>query len=191
MNANTLEQAAALWEATSMTIPETAQRATALLNQAGIPTLIAGGLAVQVHGYPRLTVDADIVVPDVVKAHQVLLAHGYRASLTVATGVIDPETNVRVDLLPGGSSLTPRCPVAFPIPTQTEHAYINLPDLISVKLGSFLSSPVRRSRDKTDVIELIIRNGLPRDLAGIALPVQSLYFELWDAIQAEPEPPAS
>jgi len=34
-----------------MDIPESAQRARAILKEAGIPSLIAGGLAVQVHGY--------------------------------------------------------------------------------------------------------------------------------------------
>jgi hypothetical protein len=51
VNANTLHDAAVLWEASGKDIPETAQRAKAVLNQAGIPALIAGGLAVQVHGY--------------------------------------------------------------------------------------------------------------------------------------------
>jgi len=92
-------------------------------------------LAVQVHGYPRFTVDADIVVPDLVAAHQVLLAHGYSPSLRVATGVIDPQTKVRIDLLPGGGSLTPRCPVNFPMPSELAGVYISLPDLIGVKLA--------------------------------------------------------
>src|SRR5205823_4898781 len=129
-----LHEAAVLWEASGMTIPETAQRATAVLNQAGIPTLIAGGLAVQIHGYPRFTVDANIVVPDIIAAHQILLEHGYSALVRAPTGVIDPESKVRVDLLPGGSCLTPRCPVNFPMPLELGHVYISLSDLISVKL---------------------------------------------------------
>jgi hypothetical protein len=191
VNANTLHDAGVLWEASGKDIPETAQRAKAVLNQAGIPALIAGGLAVQVHGYPRFTVDADIVVPDLVAAHQVLLAHGYRASLRIATGVIDPQSKVRIDLLPGGSSLTPRCPVNFPMPNEMGGVYISLPDLISVKLGSFVSNPMRRAKDKADVVELILRNRLRRDLAGIDPAVQALYQETCDAIQAEPEGPPS
>jgi len=130
-------------------------------------------------------------VPDVPAAHQVLLQHGYRASIRMPAGVIDPQSKVRVDLLPGGGCLTPRCPVAFPLPTETAHAYLNLPDLISVKLGSFLASPVRRTKDKADVVELMVRNNLSRDLAGIHPAVQALYVEIWDAIQSEPEGPAS
>jgi hypothetical protein len=174
-----------------MSVPETAQRAAAILNQAGIPTLIAGGLAVQVHGYPRMTVDADIIVPDIVAAHQLLVEHGYRASILLPIGVTDPQSKVRVDLLPGGNRLTPRCPVAFPMPTEKAYAFVSLPDLISIKLGSFLSSPVRRGQDKVDVIQLIMRNKLPRDLQGIDPAVQALYLETWDAIEAEPEGPPS
>jgi len=81
------------------------------------------------------------VVPDLVAAHQVLLAHGYSPSLRVATGVIDPQTKVRIDLLPGGGSLTPRCPVNFPMPSELAGVYISLPDLIGVKLGSFRVKP--------------------------------------------------
>jgi len=174
-----------------MDIPESAQRARAILKEAGIPSLIAGGLAVQVHGYPRFTVDADIVVPDLVATHQILLSHGYSPSLRVATGVIDPQTKVRIDLLPGGGSLTPRCPVNFPMPSKLAGVYISLPDLIGVKLGSFVSNPMRRAKDKADVIELIVRNDLRRDLAGIHPAVQGLYVETWDAIEAEPEGPPS
>lgn len=191
VNAKALHEAAVLWEATGMTIPEAAQRATAVLNQAGIPTLIAGGLAVQVHGYPRFTVDADIVVPDIVAAHRVLVERGYNASMTAPIGVVDPQSKVRIDLLPGGSCLTPRCPVNFPMPTELALVYISLPGLISVKLGSFISNPIRRAKDRADVIELIVRNDLRRDFAGIDGAVQGLYRETWDAIQAEPEGPPS
>src|ERR1051326_9602838 len=174
-----------------MNVPETAQRAVAVLNEAGIPTLVAGALAVQIHGYPRLTVDANIIVPDITAAHHILIEHGYRPSIRVPIGVIDPKSKVRVDLVPGGNRLTPRCPVAFPMPTEKNHGYVSLPDLISIKLGSFLSSPARRARDRADVVELILRNKLTRELEGIDSAVQALYVEIWDAIEAEPEGPPS
>jgi len=46
------------------------------------------------------------------------------------------------------------------------------------------SSPVRRHKDKTDVIELISQRALPRDLQ-VALAVRPLYFETWDAFHKE------
>jgi len=45
-------------------------------------------------------------------------------------------------------------------------------------------SPLRRLRDKTDVVELILRRKLPRDLA-VAPSVRLLYLETCDALQAE------
>ena len=39
-------------------------------------------------------------------------------------------------------------------------------------------------RDKTDVVELILRRKLPRSLA-ISSVIRPLYEEVWDAIQAD------
>ena len=41
---------------------ETARAAISVLADHDIPHLIVGGLAVQEHGYPRVTIDVDIVV---------------------------------------------------------------------------------------------------------------------------------
>src|SRR6478609_8754202 len=51
---------------------ETARTAAGLLAEHEIPHLIVGGLAVQEHGYPRVTIDVDIVVPDVLEAVEFL-----------------------------------------------------------------------------------------------------------------------
>jgi hypothetical protein len=44
-----------------------AQTAAELLAEHDIPHLIVGGIAVQEHGYPRVTIDVDVVVPDVLE----------------------------------------------------------------------------------------------------------------------------
>jgi len=49
-------------------VVESARTAVATLAEHDIPHLIAGGLAVQEYGYPRVTIDVDIVVPDVLEA---------------------------------------------------------------------------------------------------------------------------
>ena len=49
-------------------VTQTAQTAVATLAAHDIPHLIVGGVAVQEHGYPRVTIDVDIVVPDVLEA---------------------------------------------------------------------------------------------------------------------------
>ena len=55
-------------------VVETASAAVAILADHDIPHLIVGGIAVQEHGYPRVTIDVDIVVPDVLEAVEWLTA---------------------------------------------------------------------------------------------------------------------
>jgi hypothetical protein len=170
-------------------IVESARAAVERLADHGIPHLIVGGLAVQEHGYPRVTIDVDIVVPDVLEAVEFLTA--------IVTGpffrvpefhdrVEDRRNGVLIDLLPAGRVLKAGSKVPFPEPKAvTEKLQIvSLEELISLKLDSWSGSPLRRHKDKTDVIELILRRKLPRDLA-VAPVVRKLYTETWDALQAE------
>ena len=53
-------------------------------------------------------------------------------------------------------------------------------------MDSAAHSPLRRLRDKADVVELILRRKPPRDLP-VAPAVRSLHRETWDALQAETE----
>src|SRR5947209_18796981 len=109
MDARTLVEAMTLWEGTGTAVAQAAHAVSGLLSDHGIPNLIAGGLAVQLHGYPRTTVDVDIVVPDVQKAHEFLLANGYRPSLMRMLAVIDPIRRVTIDLWPSGKCLKREC----------------------------------------------------------------------------------
>jgi hypothetical protein len=70
------------------------------------------------------------------------------------------------------------------VATLAAHDIPHLEQLLSLKLDSSAHSPLRRLRDKTDVVELILRRKLPRDLA-VAPAVRSLYLEKWDALKAE------
>ena len=168
---------------------ESARAAVEVLAEHDIPHLIVGGLAVQEHGYPRVTIDVDIVVPDVLEAVELLTA-----SLTgpfyrvpgVDDRVEDRRNGVFIDLLPAGKVLKRGCKVPFPQATAVAEKFqiIPLEDLISLKLDSWAGSPVRRHKDKTDVIELILRRKLSRDLA-VNPAVRALYLETWDALQAE------
>ncbi len=93
---------------------------------------------------------------------------------------------MQVDLLPAGKVLKRGCKVPFPQPTKATEKLqvVGLEQLLSHKLDSSAHSPLRRLRDKTDVVELILRRRLPHDLA-VAPAVRSLYLETWDALQAE------
>jgi len=163
--------------------------AASLLAEHDIPHLIVGGIAVQEHGYPRVTIDVDMVVPDVLEAVEFLTA-----SLTgpffrvpeAADRLEDRRTHTFIDLLPAGRVVKPGCKVPFPQPTRAVAGLqiATLEQLISLKLDSWANSPLKRLRDKTDVVELILRRKLPRDLA-VNPAVHSLYAEIWSALEAE------
>lgn len=70
------------------------------LNDAGVPFIVVGGIAVNAHGYGRLTADVDLVIrlhPDTVRAaFQALASLGYRPLVPVtADGFADPDQRAR------------------------------------------------------------------------------------------------
>jgi hypothetical protein len=136
-----------------------------------------------------VTTDVDVIVPDVLEAVEFGTADlsGHLARVpTFQDRLKDKRTGVIIDLLPAGRVLKVGCKVPFPAPTSaSDHLqFITLEQLISLKLDSWVNSPLRRSRDRTDVIELIIRRKLSRDLA-VQQAVQDVYRETWDALKAE------
>jgi hypothetical protein len=155
-----------------------------------IPHLIVGGIAVQEHGYPRVTIDVDIVVPDVLDALEILTADVtgplFRLPGGIEDRIQDRRTETFIDLLQAGKVLKHGCKVPFPLPTVASDLLqiVGLEKLISLKLDSWANSPLRRHKDKTDVIEIILRRKLPRDLAVDAVVRQS-YLETWDGLKAE------
>jgi len=170
-------------------LEQSARAAVAVLAHFDIPHLIVGGLAVQEHGYPRLTLDVDIVVPDILEAVEFLTADLTGPFFRIAgceDRVEDRRTGVKIDLLPAGKVLKHGCKVPFPQPDAVSDTpqYVSLPELVSLKLDSWTHSPLKRHRDKTDVIELIQRRNLPRDLA-VAPPARALYEETWDGLKSE------
>jgi hypothetical protein len=100
--------------------------------------------------------------------------------------VKDKRNGVCIDLLPAGRVLKPGCMVPFPQPQEVcnQPRFVPLEKLISLKLDSWSNSPVRRLKDKSDVIELIKAVNLPRELA-VDEVVRTLYVETWDALAAE------
>src|SRR5436190_2873673 len=99
---------------------ETARTAASKLADFDIPHLIVGGIAVQEHGYPRVTIDVDIVVPDVLDAIELITSPFDGPFVRIAgceDRVVDQRNSVFVDLLPAGKVLRPGCKVPFPLPT--------------------------------------------------------------------------
>jgi hypothetical protein len=154
-----------------------------------VPHLVVGGLAVQEHGYFRVTTDCDIVVPDVFDAVELLtadLSGPFNRLPGCKDTVKDKRNAVLINLLPAGRVLKSGCRVPFPAPAEVcdQPCFVSLEKLLSLKLDSWSNSPNRRHKDKTDVIELIKALHLPREVA-VDEPVRLLYRETWDALAAE------
>ena len=86
-------------------VVQTAQAAVAVLAAHDIPHLIVGGIAVQEHGYPRVTIDVDIVVPDVQDAVEFLTAD-LSGPFTRVKGIEDrvEDQGINSEVNPDGST---------------------------------------------------------------------------------------
>ncbi len=180
------KQAEFLREASGSTdINRTLAKALKVLKLFDIPHYVCGGFAVQEHGYPRFTVDVDIIVPDVEFAREKLSLNGFRANPGSTMTVTDRETKVEVDLLPGGNRLDPG-PLALPIPTQIsdQPQILPLEKLISSKLSTYMGRGIDRVQDYADVAKLVTVNHTPRDF-GVDEQVRELYYTLWDQIHRQ------
>lgn len=170
-------------------LEETARKVASVLADYDIPHLIVGGLAVQEHGYARLTLDVDVVVPDVLEAIEFLTADLTGPFVRIPNcedRLTDRRNGVKIDLLPANRVLRPGCKVPFPEPKKVFDTpqIVSLGDLISLKLDSWSQSRLHRAKDLADVIEIIKNRKLPRNLA-VSPAVRDFYIEIWDGLQAE------
>jgi hypothetical protein len=177
------EQAEFLRESSGSTnIENTLIKAVKVLALFHIPHYVCGGFAVQEHGYPRFTVDVDIIVPDVQLAREKLCLNGFKGNAGSTMTVTDRETKVEVDLLPGGGKLDPG-PLTFPVPTHvsSEPQILTLQSLISSKLSTYIGRGIDRVQDYADVVKLTKVNHLPRDY-DVDVKVRELFHKLWDEL---------
>jgi hypothetical protein len=171
-------------ESSDSNIEKTLRKAVKVLALFRIPHYVCGGFAVQEHGYPRFTVDVDIVVPDVELAREKLAMNGFKENPGSKMTVTDRETRVEIDLLPGGSKVDPG-PLTFPVPTLVSNKpqILTLQNLISLKLSTYIGCGVHRIQDYADVVKLIEANHLPRDY-DIDAKVREAYQKAWDEIHS-------
>jgi hypothetical protein len=177
------EEAEFLRESSGSTnIEKTLLKALKVLKLFGIPHYVCGGFAVQERGYPRFTVDVDIIVPDVALAIEKLSMNGFRENPGSKMTVTDRETKVEVDLLPGGERVDSG-PLTLPEPTivSDEPQILSLERLISSKLSTFIGRGIERTQDFADVVKLVQVNHLPRDF-GVDPKVQDEYHKIWDGL---------
>ena len=128
------EQAELLRESSGSTnIEKTLLKALKVLKLFNIPHYVCGGFAVQEHGYPRFTIDVNLIVPDVHLAREKLAINGFKANPGSNMTVTDRETKVEVDVLPGGGKVG-LGPVSFPMPKKVSEKpqILALNDLIAL-----------------------------------------------------------
>ena len=177
------EQAVFLRESSGSTnIEKALLKALGVLKLFNIPHYVCGGFAVQEHGYPRFTVDVDIIVPDVQLAREKLSMNGFKANQGSEMTVTDRDTKVEVDLLPGGKKVDPG-PLTLPMPTivSEKPQILTLEKLIGAKLSTYMGRGIDRSQDYADVVKLVQANHLPREF-GVDPKVQSEYYKIWDGL---------
>ena len=177
------EEAEFLRESSGSTnIENTLLKALKVFKLFSIPHYVCGGFAVQEHGYPRFTVDVDIIVPDVEFAIEKLSMNGFKANPGSKMTVTDRETKVEVDLLPGGKKVDPG-PLAFPMPTHVSDKpqILTLAKLISAKLSTYMGVGVRRAQDYADVVKLTEANRLAREY-DVDPKVRDEYHRIWDEL---------
>jgi hypothetical protein len=165
------------------------RRLTSTLEADGIPYAIAGAMAMNAHGYRRVTTDVDVLLTReglaAFKAKH--LGLGWVERFPGSKGMRDAELGVKIDVLltgdyPGDGK--PK-PVVFPDPSVAVQGegfrVLSIKDLIELKLASGLTNP-DRLKDLADVQELIRHASVPAELAAELDPmVREKFVEIFQA----------
>jgi hypothetical protein len=170
------------------------ERLVRLLEESDIPYAIIGAMALNEHGYRRVTEDVDVLLTreGLEAFKRANLGRGYVEKFPGSKGLRDTENDTPIDVLLAGDFPGDGKPksVAFPDPDEVAVGgdrvrLLPLAKLVELKLASGLTAP-HRLRDLADVVELIRRRRLDRDLADRLDPmVRDKYRELWHAAQGE------
>ena len=174
-------------------VHHTLKRLAQMLEAESIPYAIVGGMALNLLGYTRETVDVDILLTPqgLERFQEQLVGKGYVPAFSGArTSFLDAETRVKVEVLIAGEypgDGRPK-PVAFPEPEAVSverdgYRVIALEKLIELKLASGMTAP-HRLRDLADVQDLISLLELPLELAErLDESVRNEYRRLWETVQ--------
>ena len=175
-------------------VQKSLRRITARLNALGIDYAVVGGMALFLHGFYRFTEDVDILVTSegLKKLHDVLEGSGYRPPFKGSKNLRDTENGVRIEFLVAGEfpgDGKPK-PVAFPEPGSAAMdldgiQMLNLASLIELKLASGMTGGIERSKDISDVVEVVKMLRLPEAMADQLNPfVCERYREIWLGLEA-------
>lgn len=167
------------------------------LDEAGVPYVVMGAMALIAHGYERYTADLDIVLTAESRrrVHELLDGRGFLPPFAGSRNLRDTENGVKVDLILAGDfpgDGKPK-PVAFPDPSvepafvKNGIRYVTIERLVELKLASGISHQLRY-RDLGDVVALIDTVRIPRELGDkLNAYVQPKWFEIWDAWRVDPQ----
>ena len=174
-------------------VHHTLKRLAQMLEAESIDYAIVGGMALNLLGYTRETVDVDILLTPqgLEQFHERLVGKGYIPAFNGARkSFLDAQTRVKVEALIAGEypgDGRPK-PVAFPEPQAVSverdgYRVISLEKLIELKLASGMTAP-HRLRDLADVQDLIATLDLPLALAEqLDDSVRKEYRRLWETVQ--------
>jgi hypothetical protein len=167
-------------------------RITADLERNGIAYAVIGAVALNQHGYQRLTADIDLLMTKegLQKFRDQLVGRGYLPAFPGATKEFKTsQDNVRVEIITAGEypgDGKPK-PVVFPDPGESSEVIagvrtISLVKLIELKLASGMTAP-DRLKDLADVQEMIKVKGLGEDFAEtLDESVREKFRELHQAV---------
>lgn len=170
-------------------VQSTLERLARRLDQEGIPYAIIGGMALNVHGYVRVTRDVDVLLTGagLEEFGRRCVGRGYVAAFAGARKrFFDAESRVAIEIITTGEypgDGKPK-PVAFPDPATASVEIegirvVPLAKLIELKLASGLSAG-HRLRDLADVQDLVVALELPLDLGdSLDGSVRDEYRRLW------------
>ncbi len=154
------------------------------LDEAGIPYVIIGGLALNAYDYPRQTIDVDVVLrkADHERFLNEYLGKAYKQGTGPVRRLVDAQHQVDVDVLIAGELAGRRSKnstVRFPDPDESvvhnDLRTVSLPRLIELKLVTW------RLKDWGDVVELIRHHRLDEAFAEqMNALVRSAYLQCWD-----------
>lgn len=165
----------------------------ATLDDDQIPYAIAGAMALNAHGYQRVTTDVDILLTreGLAEFKAKHLGRGWVERFPGSRGMRDTELNVKIDVLITGDYPGDGKPkaVRFPPPDVAVRGdgvmLLPLNLLVELKLASGLTNP-DRMKDLADVQELIRAAKLPLELGDeLNSMVQAKYAEIWHATKRE------
>jgi len=181
-------------------VHRTLRSLAARLDAEGIPYAILGGMALNIHGFVRETVDVDVLLSreSLDRFRERLVGRGYVPAFAGALKSFkDAETGVRIDVIAAGDFPGDGQPkdVAFPSPASVAVEkgglrVVPLETLLELKIASGLSAEHRRLVDLADVQRAIEVLKLPRELGDKLHPsVQAEYGRLWALAQRVGEGP--